>query len=66
MRPKKSVSTASKAMTMKFRAKMASKACVLAIHPNQWWAVPVKSRNSNTSPRKKTVASRMRIFLSIY
>ena len=65
MRPQTSVNTNRKATTAKFKASIASKACSFGIHENQWSAVPVKSTNSHVMPINITVASVIRIVLSI-
>ena len=52
-------------MTMKFSASTASKNCNFASPPTRRWAVPVKSTKSHVMPIIITVASVIRIFLSI-
>ena len=63
MRPKMSVSKMRATTTNRFNARMAGRSCTFAIHPNQWWSVPVKSRKSNVIPMKNTVAKMILIFL---
>ena len=65
MRPKMMVSATRSTTTPTLTANTAGRNCSFAIHPNHSCAVPVKSRNSQVSPKRKTEANATRIFFSI-
>ena len=52
--------------TPAFRARMAGRNCIFAIHPNQAWIVPVKSRNSRVMMVKKMAARTALIFRNMF
>ena len=45
---------------------MAGRNCIFAIHPNQAWIVPVKSRNSRVMMVKKMAARTALIFRNMF
>ena len=65
MRPKTSVNSTKPTTTPTLSAKTAGRNWIFAIQLNQWWAVPVKSRNSRVISAKNTTARIVLIFLSI-
>ena len=64
-RPKTRVSATRRMTTPRLSASTAGRNCILAIHPNHAWSVPVKSRKSNVIMPQNIMAAASLAFFSI-
>ena len=64
--PTSKVSTTNANTVTTFNASKAGKNCILAVHPNHSFAMPVASTNNAVTDRKNNVASMILILLNIF
>ena len=64
--PTSKVSTTNANTVTTFNASKAGKNCILAVHPNHSFAMPVESINNAVTDRKNNVASMILILLNIF